>query len=718
MFFFLERQLSHGIPINMSAAELGDLYDVFQLIHYSAEGNLPKIKEIIEKGNVNVNSSDYDRRCPLHLAASNGHIEVVEYLVEQGAEVNAEDRWKGTPLQDAMREKHDAVCKRLRSKGASVMDMRTMGEHLCKAAGSGDVSLLSRLLDNKADPNAVDYDRRSALHLAAAEGHLFCVEMLIDRGADPNLADRWGNTALLEAVNHKHDAISALLRQHGAKMIDQESSSQALLSAAGQGDVAAVRRLLDNGAKATAADYDKRTALHLACSEGLQEVAEILIGRGADVNAEDRWGGTPLAEALRNNNPALVKFLQSKGAKEVKLQGEDLAEAELAKRFPNSKTESKMTIEPQGSREDYAATPLSELMDSLRTHSEWPDFTAKALGGLFDIIKADDDSRTKTAEAVNNEAVEVTIAAMKNYPDHEEVQTNAGNVLWQIAFVDRFAPTILLDGGIRLLLNAIKNIGAPACKEAALSALANVTFATAVNSSSICREFVKDNGIKIALQTMRTNARNERIVQKSIECVWNVAHSDQENLERVKFDSGIDAVVFAVKTYKRSGPRIVESGVGCINALIQESTMCSVFVDQLGGLELVLEVLQLYKDEKDIVDPAVAIMTRLAVVANKDTPDIQKKDLFKQTLSEKKGIQPVVEAMKKYPLDQQLQENGALFLIKAARLYKTKKEKMDVLSKDCKKTISKAKKKHPKSDKLAVLDREVSVIEKEDCLIM
>jgi len=42
---------------------------------------------------------------------------------------------------------------------------------LCAAAGSGDLSQVKRLIDNGVDPNKGDYDRRTALHLAAAEGN-------------------------------------------------------------------------------------------------------------------------------------------------------------------------------------------------------------------------------------------------------------------------------------------------------------------------------------------------------------------------------------------------------------------------------------------------------------------------------------------------------------------------------------------------------------------
>ena len=59
-----------------------------------------------------------------------------------------------------------------------------------------------------------------------------------------------------------------------------------------------------------------RTALHLAAGNGHYSVIEFLCSNGANVNAEDRWGGKPLDDAQLNGHTECVEILQQKfGAK-------------------------------------------------------------------------------------------------------------------------------------------------------------------------------------------------------------------------------------------------------------------------------------------------------------------------------------------------------------------------------------------------------------------
>ncbi len=84
------------------------------------------------------------------------------------------------------------------------------------------------------------------------------------------------------------------------------------------GDADRVRELLDAGADVNVRESSKDrlqyTPLHWAAYLGDREIAEILISRGADLDAEDPDYSTPLYLAAEEGHPKVVEFLISKGA--------------------------------------------------------------------------------------------------------------------------------------------------------------------------------------------------------------------------------------------------------------------------------------------------------------------------------------------------------------------------------------------------------------------
>ena len=87
-----------------------------------------------------------------------------------------------------------------------------------------------------------------------------------------------------------------------------------LLEAARKGDVRKVRELLDRGANVNARDEYGWTPLHLAAYRGYAEVARLLLDRGANVDARDDVGDTPLHWAAHDGHLDVVELLLEHGA--------------------------------------------------------------------------------------------------------------------------------------------------------------------------------------------------------------------------------------------------------------------------------------------------------------------------------------------------------------------------------------------------------------------
>ena len=135
-------------------------------------------------------------------------------------------------------------------------------------------------------------------------------QLLIDEGADPNAKDRFGSTPLDDAMRGSHHDLVVYLKSKKAKHGGLDKLQAKLFEHCAKGDLSAVRMMLakdvdGNPVPGSAAiapnccDYDKRTPLHLAVAEGHVELVALLLANGADPNALDRWGLTPLEEAER-----------------------------------------------------------------------------------------------------------------------------------------------------------------------------------------------------------------------------------------------------------------------------------------------------------------------------------------------------------------------------------------------------------------------------------
>jgi glutaminase len=101
-----------------------------------------------------------------------------------------------------------------------------------------------------------------------------------------------------------------------------------LCEAAAEGKLGLLRRYIAAGADVNAADYDRRTPMHIAAAEGKLSLVELLVVEGgADLAAADRWGNTPLAEATRVGAAQVVAYLKSDEARQAAVKARQAAAA-------------------------------------------------------------------------------------------------------------------------------------------------------------------------------------------------------------------------------------------------------------------------------------------------------------------------------------------------------------------------------------------------------
>nr|CRZ23734.1 BMA-TRP-4 [Brugia malayi] len=148
---------------------------------------------------------------------------------------------------------------------------------LMEACALGHFSVAQILLDHHARVDVFDENGRTALHLAAANGHLKLTQLLLTSKAFVNSKSKTGEAPLHLAAQNGHvKVVSVLVEHHGA--------------------------LLE------AITLDNQTALHFAARYGQLTVAQTLLALGANPNARDDKGQTPLHLAAENDYPDVVKL--------------------------------------------------------------------------------------------------------------------------------------------------------------------------------------------------------------------------------------------------------------------------------------------------------------------------------------------------------------------------------------------------------------------------
>lgn len=174
---------------------------------------------------------------------------------------------------------------------------------LCRKAKLGQLDLVKTLLDSGADPNYNETIKRfSPLHYAAKERHLNIMHMLLEYGANIDAQNLDGLTPLMclvEAVSqhsHEHPELieEFIKKKPNLEIVDHLNQSTALLRACDQTKSLVAIPLLEAGANINAKDKYGDTPLHWVTFYGNQAVIMQLLARGADKTIKDNNDHTPI----------------------------------------------------------------------------------------------------------------------------------------------------------------------------------------------------------------------------------------------------------------------------------------------------------------------------------------------------------------------------------------------------------------------------------------
>lgn len=269
----------------------------------------------------------------LHYACRTASIYHVRLLLDAGLDTEARDCNGRTPLLNAIRRRaewHD-VLELLVNRGADVhardFESQTL-LHGALIARSKRMSTkdLRGILDNIAEFDVQDQDGLTPLMHLLGQQQLYSNEllaMLLDQGAKCNIIDHQGRYALhylKPTCGWSAASIQALVDKGadiGARTTTGESPLHTILIPRAPYTPTAmwhqpqiVSALLRVGAEVDAQRHDGKTPLHLACLNGCDDSAKVLLEAGANLAAVDMEGRTPLDLVSREDQQQILKSVR------------------------------------------------------------------------------------------------------------------------------------------------------------------------------------------------------------------------------------------------------------------------------------------------------------------------------------------------------------------------------------------------------------------------
>ncbi|KAJ5933712.1 hypothetical protein N7454_006041 [Penicillium verhagenii] len=288
-----------------AASSIGDTVIVQQLLDHGANANIQGglygnalqaasirghkviVQQLLAGGsNVNLKGGLYSDA--LYAASSEGHLEIVHLLLDKGAHVNAQGGLDANALMHTPFQDHEGIVQHLLARAANTKLRGELGSDKSSTtmAESYDV-IMQRFLDERGITTTHDELYDNVLHAALIQCRKETIQVL----------DGWKRSVRFFGV-----------------MIATGDGSTPVGIASFKGNKEVVQLLLDKGAEINAVTRDRTTPLFMACSEGHLPTVQLLLERGACINIAQDHGWSPLFCALFHGHMHIFRILLEKGA--------------------------------------------------------------------------------------------------------------------------------------------------------------------------------------------------------------------------------------------------------------------------------------------------------------------------------------------------------------------------------------------------------------------
>ncbi|MCL2001696.1 MAG: ankyrin repeat domain-containing protein, partial [Planctomycetes bacterium] len=310
-----------GNAVNRGSGDVISDEDFLELCKYGTPRN---IERAIKTG-ANLEARNEYGETPLLVAIEyNENSRAAAVLMKSGADLDAKDGNGETALITAAKNRKDTdVLLMLLEAGADVNETNEDGDTALHYAAywNNNPEVVKTLIEHGADVDGKGEYERTPLMRAVAGSEAGNIIALLDAGADADLEDEDGKKAIDHTPSEMpswadEDTWKAAMARlsGGGKSAGNAMSDKDFLELCVNGTPEEVERAIKSGANVNAVDDDGVTPLMYAARSNVVPVAALLLEAGADIEAYDRDGDMPLHWAALGDNPATILFLLDQGA--------------------------------------------------------------------------------------------------------------------------------------------------------------------------------------------------------------------------------------------------------------------------------------------------------------------------------------------------------------------------------------------------------------------
>ncbi|KAI3387547.1 hypothetical protein SNEBB_006262 [Seison nebaliae] len=317
----IDKLINLGMDINEFSG------DGMNVLHVCALHCKEDIILHILRQKININSYTYNMRTILHIICMRTNIvslslfQNIVRLCEKDFKLQIDQNGYLAVMYAIESHHFSLVRDLLRDQLAEQLACQTVNDgnnlvHL--AAKKGHVDVLNHLLmDLKCDYKISNNLKQNIFHILAIEGNLDGIRLLLTLKADPELVDAEGRTPIHLAAEYGHnDVINYLIDEFKCNVTSRAADGSTLMHIASErGHLNTALLFMKRGIALHMPNKDGAVCLHAAAKYGHYTIVRALLHKGANIDSRTKDDLTPLHLAVENDNVEVVQLLLGSGAK-------------------------------------------------------------------------------------------------------------------------------------------------------------------------------------------------------------------------------------------------------------------------------------------------------------------------------------------------------------------------------------------------------------------